>query len=109
MNIITIVYKTSAGKEPFSEWYLGLDRDTRYTITARLKRVRLGNLGDCKILKGAAGVWELRIDYGPGYRVYFGRQGDEILVLLAGGSKGSQERDIEKAKQYWINHKETKK
>ncbi len=109
MNIRTVIYKTSTGKEPFSEWFLDLDSGTRAIATTRLKRVRLGNLGDCKLLKGAGGVWELRIDYGPGYRIYFGKEGNEIVVLLVGGSKRSQERDIEKAQQYWLNHRGLKK
>ena len=106
MSLIkTIVYQTDTGKEPFTEWLIDLDKTTRAIIIARLKRLNLGNFGDCKPLKQAIGVWELRIDYGSGYRVYFGKQGKAIVILLVGGDKGSQERDIKKAQEYWFIHK----
>ena len=105
MSIKAIIYKTSTGKQPFSEWFIDLDRETRAIVTTRLKRVGLGNFGDCKMLKQTDGVWELRIDYGPGYRIYFGKQGNEVVVLLVGGDKGSQERDIAKAQRYWLSHR----
>ncbi len=106
MSLIkTIVYQTDTGKEPFTEWLIDLDKTTRAIIIARLKRLNLGNFGDCKPLKQAIGVWELRIDYGSGYRVYFGKQGNAIVILLVGGDKGSQERDIKKAQEYWFIHK----
>ena len=106
MSLIkTIIYQTSTGKEPFTEWLVGLDKTTRAVVITRLKRVNLGNFGDCKLLQKASGVWELRIDYGSGYRIYFGKQGTTIIVLLVGGDKGSQERDIAKAQQYWLDYK----
>jgi putative addiction module killer protein len=103
--IHTIIYTTSTGKEPFNDWIDKLERYTRSIIDTRLKRMRLGNFGDCKLLKGTSGIWELRIDCGPGYRVYFGKDGHTIVVLLLGGSKKSQEQDIEKAQTYWLDHK----
>jgi putative addiction module killer protein len=90
MKIKTIFYTTSSGDQPFSDWYWNLDNEAYAIVTARLKRVELGNFGDCKLLKQTDGVWEIRIDYGPGYRIYFGRQGSEVVVLLVGGDKGSQ-------------------
>ncbi len=106
MSLIkTIVYKTSTGKEPFTQWLLDLDQKTRAIVVTRIKRVNLGNFGGCKMLKQASGVWELVIDYGPGYRVYFGKQGNTIVVLLVGGDKGSQEKDITKAQKYWLDYK----
>ncbi len=106
MSLIkTIIYKTSTGKEPFTQWLLDLDETTRANIIARLKRINLGSFGDCKLLKKASGVWELRIDLGPGYRIYFGKQGNIMVVLLVGGDKGSQERDITKAQKYWLDYK----
>ena len=84
-----------------------LDKTTRATVTTRLKRISLGNFGDCKLLKEASGVCELRIDYGPGYRIYFGRQGGVLVILLVGGDKGSQGRDIAKAHKYWLYYKES--
>jgi putative addiction module killer protein len=106
MSLIkTIIYKINTGKEPFTQWLLDLDITTRAVVLARLKRVSLGNFGDCKLLKNCSGVWEFRINYGSGYRIYFGKQGAEIVILLVGGDKGSQERDIEKAQRYWIDYK----
>lgn len=100
-----IYYQTSTGKEPFREWLLKLDSFNRVIIDTRLKRVVLGNYGDCKLLKGVSGVWELRVDVGSGYRVYFGKDGDNIVMLLLGGDKKSQERDIVKAQNYWLDYK----
>jgi putative addiction module killer protein len=82
--------------ERFSSWFSRLkDARARAAINARLRRVELGNLGDCGPV--GEGVSELRIHYGPGYRVYFVERGMELVVLLAGGDKSSQERDIGKA------------
>ena len=82
----------------FRRWLNGL-RDDRavVSITRRLERVAIGNIGDFRPVGG--GVSELRIDYGPGYRLYFIRRGAEVIVLLCGGDKGSQRRDIERAKR----------
>lgn len=93
---------------PFSDWLASL-RDARAVgmVRARLNRMRLGNFGDCRPVGG--GVEELRIDYGPGYRVYFGRQGPMAVLLLCGGHKGTQARDILTAQRYWkeyLNAKE---
>ena len=68
-------------------------------VRARLNRIRLGNFGDCRSVGG--GVQELRIDYGPGFRVYFGRRSSSVVVLLLGGSKKSQAKDIETARKLW--------
>ncbi|MDO8630241.1 MAG: type II toxin-antitoxin system RelE/ParE family toxin [Phycisphaerales bacterium] len=73
-------------------------------ILARLARVRSGNVGDCKPV--GEGVSELRVDYGPGYRVYLGQHGQKLVVLLCGGDKGSQQRDIRLAQTYWRKFKE---
>ena len=81
------------------KWLDDLDTKTRARIQARVLRVEQGNLGDCKSLGGT--IWELRLDFGPGYRVYFGIQGKSLVILLLGGDKGSQSRDIEQAKTYW--------
>jgi putative addiction module killer protein len=101
-----ITYTTSTGKEPFTAWVDGLDAKERTIVFARLARIRLGNFGDCKAIKEGEGILELRIDYGPGYRIYLGRKGITIIVLLIGGDKGSQAKDIMKAKQYWRTFKE---
>ena len=108
METITIVlYTTDTGRQPYVDWFKKLDKRDKSIVLSRLARLRQENFGDCKKIKGAA-IWELRIDYGPGYRVYFGRQDNVVVVLLVGGDKGSQERDIKKAQQYWLDHLENK-
>lgn len=93
------IYVTEEGREPFSEWLASLrDIKARAKIRVRLDRVSLGNLGDCHGV--GEGVQELRIDYGPGYRVYFGLEGQTIVLLLCGGDKSTQTKDIETAKRY---------
>ena len=95
-----IFYQDAAGKEPFNDWLRGLrDPKTRRRILNHLLRVESGNYGDYRSLKD--GVFELRLVFGPGYRVYFGEDGDTIVVLLCGGDKSSQAKDIERAKAYW--------
>jgi len=80
----------------FADWFAGLrDRQARARITARIRRLSLGNPGDVKPV--GSGVSEMRIDHGPGYRVYFVRRGEAVFILLCGGDKGSQDRDIERA------------
>lgn len=100
-----MVYQTQDGRLPFDEWLNEL-RDTTAVarILARLGRVRLGNFGDCKPV--GDGVAELRVDHGPGYRVYFGQQGKELVILLCGGDKRTQGRDIQLAKEYWHDYQE---
>jgi putative addiction module killer protein len=98
------VYACSDGSEPFTQWLRGLrDGTTRNRIRQRIARIRLGNFGDTRSIRD--GVYELRIHFGPGYRVYFGRSGDEVVILLCGGDKGSQDRDIERAREYWRDYR----
>lgn len=97
-------YLRPDGTCPFNDWLESLrDRQTRARIRARINRVRLGNFGDCKSV--GRGVSELRIDYGPGYRVYFGIAGTKLVILLCGGDKTSQSGDIRKAIEYWEDYK----
>jgi putative addiction module killer protein len=82
----------------FTKWFSGLrDRQARARIDARIARLRQGNHGDAKLLVGTGGVYELRIDYGPGYRVYFAQRGTALAILLCGGDKRSQGADIKRA------------
>lgn len=92
------------GIVPFSEWLDSLrDRRAKAKIKARLDRVEEGNLGDYKSV--GDGVFELRIDYGSGYRIYFGQQGSTVIILLCGGDKSTQDKDIAKAKEYWEDYR----
>lgn len=97
-------YVTATEKIPFREWLRKLrDVRARAKIRVRLNRVRLGNFGDAKSVGG--GVFELRIAYGPGYRVYFARSGSHVVLLLCGGDKSTQRRDIRAAKEYWQDYR----
>ena len=101
------VYCTPDRREPFSVWLDRL-RDARagQKIQARIGRLRLGNLGDAR--RVGDGVCELRIDYGPGYRVYFGQDGPVVIILLSGGDKTTQSADIRVAKRYWDAYRQEK-
>jgi len=93
------VYEQASGKKPFEEWLFGIrDKTVMARIVARLNRIAHGNMGDVKGL--GDGLNELRLAFGPGYRVYFTFDGDTLLVLLSGGDKGSQARDIKQARQF---------
>lgn len=93
-------YLTEDGENPFHKWLISLkNRSARARIRVRLNRVRLGNFGDCKPV--GKGVSELRVDYGPGYRVYFGKSDRKIVIVLLGGQKKSQSKDIQLAQAYW--------
>lgn len=98
-------YCTLEGKRPFIEWIKSLkDVVGRAHVNNRLDRAIIGNYGDCEPV--GDGIYELKIHYGPGYRVYFCEQEKTILLLLVGGSKKTQVKDIKKAKQYWWEFRE---
>lgn len=98
------IYQLENGKRPFSEWIKSLsDERIRAAIRMRIGRLEVGNFGQCKSLGG--GLYEVKIDKGPGYRIYFSKVGFEILLLLCGGDKGSQKKDITKAKVYLQDYK----
>jgi len=103
-EMIIEVYQDEEGNEPFTRWLHSIkDHRTRARMEHRLERVRAGNFGDSSSV--GEGVFELRLHVGAGYRIYYGRWGDEIVVLLCGGSKRTQKRDIPRAKQYWEDYK----
>lgn len=107
MEKTVIVYKTQDNKEPFVEWLFALhDKIMRHRIETRIDRVRQGNYGDHKRFQG---IIELRLDFGKGYRLYCGEDGNTLVVLLMGGDKSSQDKDIKKAVDYWRDYYEQKK
>jgi len=100
-------YVSRDGRAVFTELLKRIrDRRARVKIRTRIDRLEQGNTGDCKALGN--GMHELRIHYGPGYRVYFGNAGKCIILLLCGGSKGSQQQDIRLAQQYWADYRRNK-
>lgn len=109
MNEFSITpFATDNKKEPFTDWILNLDKVTRKRIFLRLAKIRVGNFGDYKYIE--AGIFELRFFFGGGYRIYFGK--DEktktLVILLCGGSKNTQSKDIKRAKLYWRKYNEQK-
>lgn len=90
-----------AGGSPFREWLTGFDVTARARIQARVLRFETGNLGDHRSV--GEGVWEARCDFGPGYRIYFGKVGSALILLLLGGDKSTQRADIRRARDYWAD------
>jgi len=101
-------YLTPAGRDPYQAWLESL-RDVRgkVAIVRRVDRLELGNPGDHAFCRD--GVWEFRIDVGPGCRVYYGNDGGRVVLLLGGGAKGSQDRDIERAVAAWRDYEHRKR
>jgi putative addiction module killer protein len=98
-------YQAPDGREPLTEWLRSLeDRKVQARVRIRLNRIACGNFGDCEPV--GEGVIELRLHFGPGYRIYFGRQGNALVVLLCGGSKRSQSVDISRAKAFLSDWKQ---
>jgi putative addiction module killer protein len=97
---------TEGGRSPFAEWFDGLDAVTAARVDRYIRRLEAGNFGAAKPLR--EGVFELRLDFGPGYRVYYGREGRTIIILLGGGSKRRQETEIAAAVQRWKRYKQTR-
>jgi putative addiction module killer protein len=100
-------YVAPGGAQPFAEWFADLEPVARAKVTRAVARMEQGNLSNVKPV--GEGVLEFRIDYGPGYRIYFGRDGSTLVILLSGGSKKRQQRDIDAAKDYWQHYKDTKR
>lgn len=98
------VYETEIGKQPFNIWFDELDVSERLIIDNRLARVRAGNIGACGRVH--PGLGEIIIDHGSGYRIYYAKIGKTTLLILNAGIKRSQELDIKKAREYWLDYKE---
>ena len=97
-------YLTRDGRDLFQTWLIGLrDHQAQARIATRIGRLAAGQFGDCKPLRH--GVWELRLDHGPGYRIYYARSGQRQILLLAGGDKRRQDADIRRAVEYWQDWK----
>ena len=95
-----------AGNSPFADWFDSLDAVTAARVDKYIRRLEVGNFGATKSLD--KGVFELKLDFGPGYRVYFGRDGKTIIILLGGGSKRRQSADTAAAIERWKRYKQTK-
>lgn len=100
-------YLTPDGRNPYREWLSTLDVTPRARIQARILRFSTGNLGDHKGLGG--GVWEARVMFGPGYRIYFGKDGPQLVLLLLGGDKSTQAGDVARAQASWKAYQEDKR
>jgi putative addiction module killer protein len=99
-------YLDRSGRDPFREWVIGLEESAARKVFDRLERLAHGNPGDIKPVGG--GVSELRIDFGPGYRIYLGFDGRILVILLGGGTKRNQHRDIATAQTRWAEYKRRK-
>ena len=100
-------YNDRGGHNPFREWYDRLNAEAARKVTTTLYRVGLGNFSNAKSV--GSGVYEFKINFGPGYRVYFGREGEQIVILLGGGTKQRQQNDIKLALERWEDYKLRKK
>ena len=103
-NYEVTIFQSRSGAQPYTEWLERLDVKTRDRVLSKTIRLRHGQFGDCKALGGE--VYELRFFFGPGYRVYFGVKNRRLILLLGGGDKSSQRRDIKTARQDWKNYLE---
>ena len=100
-------YVSEDGADPFDAWFGNLSSEARARVQTRIDRVELGNFGDHRSV--GEGVCELRIDFGPGYRAYYGRDGEKLVVLLGGGTKKRQSGDIARAQSCWRAYKQEKR
>lgn len=102
--MITIrYYRRANGRHPFRDWLMDLaDRRTRTAVLRRIDHLMDGNFGEHRFLQD--GVWELKVDIGPGYRVYYAQDGKTVILLLCAGSKRTQRQDIVRAVEYWNDH-----
>ncbi|HSR07660.1 MAG TPA: type II toxin-antitoxin system RelE/ParE family toxin [Bryobacteraceae bacterium] len=99
-------YVDSAGRSPFTKWLRALNVHAAAKVATALERISDGNLSNVRPVGG--GVLEYKIDFGPGYRIYFGRDGDRLLILLAGGTKKRQREDVQQAQANWADYRKRK-
>ncbi len=105
--IDVLLYQEKDGHSPFAEWFDALDVLAAAKVTIAVERLRHGNFSN---IKGVGeGVQEFRINWGPGYRLYLGRDGEKLVILLTGGTKQRQDKDIARAKEYWADYKQRRK
>jgi putative addiction module killer protein len=102
-----VQYETRGGRCPFADWFNRLDAQAALKVRTAIARMEAGNPADSKSI--GDGVWERRIDWGPGYRLYFGHDGRQLIVLLTGGTKQRQQTDITRARELWADYRERKK
>jgi putative addiction module killer protein len=100
-------YIDAKGNKPFAQWFNELDMRAAAKVTTAVTRIELGNFSNVKGV--GAGVFEYKIDFGPGYRIYFGKDGDKLVILVGGGLKKRQSQDIAAAKERWADYKKRKK
>lgn len=101
-----VEYQSTAGESPFGRWFADLDAQAAAKIAIAL--IRLGQGNTSNVASVGAGVFEYKLDWGPGYRIYFGYDGSELVILVGGGSKKRQPRDIEQARERWRDYKRRK-
>jgi putative addiction module killer protein len=104
--LTVLEYLDRAGSSPFAGWFRRLDATAAAKVTTAIRRLELGNFSNVKGV--SAGVFEYRIDFGPGYRVYFAKDSDAVVILLGGGTKKRQDRDIADAHERWADYKKRK-
>jgi putative addiction module killer protein len=100
-------YLDQKGNSPFADWFNALDAQAAAKVSTAQTKLGLGNWSNVKGVGG--GIYERVIDFGPGYRIYFGKDGDKVVILLAGGTKKRQDTDIIDAKERWQDYKQRKK
>ena len=100
-------YVTADGSSPYAKWFNGLNSQAAAKVAIAVSRMAQGNLSNAKSV--GAGLQEYRIDFGPGYRIYFGRDGERLVILLGGGTKARQQDDIRRAQALWSEYRRRKK
>jgi putative addiction module killer protein len=107
LGLEILEYLTPEGKSPFGRWFGDLDAEAAAKVAVALARLGQGNFSNVASVGGGAS--ELKVHFGPGYRIYFGRDGGALVILLCGGSKKRQSDDIERARAYWADYKHRRK